>query len=167
MVLAHWAERSRDPPQRRWAASMFDTLCNLKADYPIPHDVGDFRRLDRKVANVRGGMRGRRRFMKGLFSGVGFRVAEVGYERPSRTGPRVNFPGAACLPWRGRLSLVEAWRHCVFGWWWAERFPAWQASARFFWWQKVIRTRVALVGPRKTSCMNHQIRRAATYTVRA
>ena len=51
---------------------------------PIPRDTGDFRLLDQRVVNVLKLLPERTRFMKGLFAWVGYRQAEVLYDREPR-----------------------------------------------------------------------------------
>ncbi len=54
------------------------------ADVPIPAEAGDFRLLDRRVVDALKQLPERRRFMKGLYSWVGFSQTTVDYERPAR-----------------------------------------------------------------------------------
>ena len=51
---------------------------------PIPRDTGDFRLLDRRVVDALKQLPERTRFMKGMFSWVGFRQASIEYDRPQR-----------------------------------------------------------------------------------
>src|SRR3546814_2345050 len=64
--------------------STFFRVYNSIAAEPIPGNVGDFRLLDRKVVNVLNGFTERNRFMKGMFSWVGFRQEAVSYDRAPR-----------------------------------------------------------------------------------
>lgn len=60
---------------------LFDRLCEVK----LPHEVGDFRLMDRKVVDVINRMPERNRFMKGIFAWVGFRQTGVPFTCPPRT----------------------------------------------------------------------------------
>lgn len=85
VVNARRKMRRSDTWLKRWTATAFYGLYNRLADYPIQDNVGDFRLLDRSVVDVLNGMPERIRFMKGLFSWVGFTQATVEYDRPKRT----------------------------------------------------------------------------------
>ena len=91
VVLARRSDRSRDSMFKRQAAGWFYKVHNLMADTPIPGDVGDFRLLDRNVVEALRRLPERRRFMKGLFSWVGFRTATVSYMRQPRSIGRSKF----------------------------------------------------------------------------
>ncbi|WP_420346857.1 glycosyltransferase family 2 protein [Pelagibius sp.] len=76
--------RASDGWFKRWSAGTFYRLYNKIAAHQIPGNVGDFRLLDRKVVDVLNDLTERNRFMKGMFSWVGFEQATVGYERAPR-----------------------------------------------------------------------------------
>ncbi|HEX9447709.1 MAG TPA: glycosyltransferase family 2 protein, partial [Dongiaceae bacterium] len=95
-LIAHWRAgfdvvnaRRRDRPTdslpKRLSARLYYKIHNLLADQKMPDDVGDFRLIDRKVVTALKAMPERRRFMKGLFSWVGFRSTVVDYERQPRS----------------------------------------------------------------------------------
>lgn len=84
VVNARRKLRGSDTWFKRQTAGAFYSLYNRLADYPIQDNVGDFRLLDRSVVDVLNGMPERIRFMKGLFSWVGFTQATVEYDRPQR-----------------------------------------------------------------------------------
>ncbi|MCR5873071.1 glycosyltransferase family 2 protein [Phenylobacterium sp. J426] len=77
-------DRSSDSFTKRQTASIFYRLFNGLSDYPIPDSAGDFRLMDRAVVEALKQLPERNRFMKGLFSWVGFRQAGVPYARPPR-----------------------------------------------------------------------------------
>ncbi|WP_309092923.1 glycosyltransferase family 2 protein [Phenylobacterium sp.] len=78
------ADRSSDSLAKRTTAGLFYRLFNRLSDYPIPDSAGDFRLMDRAVVEALKRLPERNRFMKGLFSWVGFRQAGVPYVRPAR-----------------------------------------------------------------------------------
>ena len=80
------ADRRSDTALKRATAGLFYRVFNLIADYPIPADTGDFRLMDRSVVEAVRRLPERNRFMKGLFSWVGFRQVGVPYTRPERSG---------------------------------------------------------------------------------
>lgn len=84
VVNARRTDRSSDSRFKRWSAHAFYRIINMMADTPIPENVGDFRLLDRVAVDVVNQLSETSRFNKGLFSWVGFKVAEVSYERAAR-----------------------------------------------------------------------------------
>jgi glycosyltransferase involved in cell wall biosynthesis len=93
VVLAKRANRSSDGVLKRWTASMFYSIHNLIAPQKIPHDVGDFRLMDRQVIEALRALPERRRFMKGLFAWVGFKTETVEYVRDARVAGKSKFSG--------------------------------------------------------------------------
>lgn len=84
--VAYGVRRSRDtdPPLRRWLTRRFYKLLDGMSEVPLPRDAGDFRLMDRAVVDALNQMGERTRFMKGLYSWVGFRQVAVPFE----TAPR-------------------------------------------------------------------------------
>ena len=65
-------------------ASMFYGLLHRIAEVDTPVDVGDFRLVDRKALDAFLQMRENNRYVRGMFSWVGFRQAAVPYTREER-----------------------------------------------------------------------------------
>lgn len=65
------------------AAAYYRLLAWMSA-YPIPLDTGDFRLIDRKVADVFLQMREHNRFLRGMSAWMGFRSEPIEYERHER-----------------------------------------------------------------------------------
>jgi dolichol-phosphate mannosyltransferase len=63
---------------------MFYGLLHRIADIDTPIDVGDFRLVDRKALNAFLQMRENNRYVRGMFSWVGFRQTGVSYTREER-----------------------------------------------------------------------------------
>lgn len=76
--------REGDTALKRATASVFYRTINAISDVEIPRDTGDFRLLSKRAADVLRGMHETRRFMKGLFSWVGFRTTSIQYNRKPR-----------------------------------------------------------------------------------
>lgn len=91
VVVARRSDRSADTLLKRLSARAFYRFHNLLSQTEIPVDVGDFRLLDREVVDVLCKLPERQRFMKGLFSWVGFEPAVVDYTRESRASGRTKF----------------------------------------------------------------------------
>ncbi len=79
------ASRDSDSVTKRMSAAWFYRIFNRLSREHIPPDAGDFRLMDRKVVEALRAMPERNRFMKGLFSWVGFSSTGVGFDRPPRT----------------------------------------------------------------------------------
>jgi glycosyltransferase involved in cell wall biosynthesis len=85
MVLAQRRDRSSDTLFKRISARLFYKLIGRLSEVPIPHDVGDFRLLDRRVVDALDSLPERTRFMKGLFAWLGFKQVTITYVRDART----------------------------------------------------------------------------------
>ena len=62
-------------------AKMFYKTLNALSDVEIPKDTGDFRLVDRKVVDVVNNLPEHNKFLRGLFSWVGFKQKAYEYER--------------------------------------------------------------------------------------
>lgn len=91
VVVARRSDRSADTFLKRLFAHTFYRLHNLISETEIPVDVGDYRLLDREVVDVLGQLPERQRFMKGLFSWVGFEPTVVNYVREKRASGNTKF----------------------------------------------------------------------------
>lgn len=85
----------------------FYRLFNSIAGTKIPNDTGDFRLLSRKALNALNELNETRRFMKGLFSFIGFKTANVPYDRePRRRGKsKWNYASLLSLAVEGITSF--------------------------------------------------------------
>src|SRR6202042_3295323 len=61
------------------------------SDVDIPRDVGDFRLVDRKALDSFLAMPERDRFVRGMFSWIGFRQAVVPFHRPARAAGETKY----------------------------------------------------------------------------
>jgi dolichol-phosphate mannosyltransferase len=73
-------------------AAVFYRLLRKLSDVDIPADVGDFRLVDRKALEAYKTMREQDRFVRGMFSWVGFRHTGVRYERDQRYAGQTKYP---------------------------------------------------------------------------
>lgn len=83
VVLAKRNKR-QDAWCKRWCASVYYWLLNKLTNGHIPPHVGDFRLLDKKVVQVLNQLPEKSRYMKGIFSWVGFKTTTICYRRPER-----------------------------------------------------------------------------------
>lgn len=85
------AARHEDGLLKRTTAGFFYRVFNRLSDTGIPANAGDFRLMDRRVVEALRQCRERNRFMKGLFSWVGFSATGLAYERPRRPAGRTKW----------------------------------------------------------------------------
>ena len=93
VVLAKRIDRSTDSFAKRKTAQLFYRLHNVVSNLQIPEDVGDFRLMDRVVVDALKKLPERQRFMKGLFTWVGFKSVTVDYVRNARSTGTTKFSG--------------------------------------------------------------------------
>jgi glycosyltransferase involved in cell wall biosynthesis len=84
VVLMRRGSRARESWARRAAARLFYLVLGRSGDVEIPSDAGDFRLVSRRAVLALRRFPERVRFMKGLFAWIGFRTAEIVYEREAR-----------------------------------------------------------------------------------
>lgn len=73
-------------------ASMFYKTLNALSDVEIPKDTGDFRLVDRKVVDVINALPEHNKFLRGLFSWVGYKQYPFEYERKERFAGKTKYP---------------------------------------------------------------------------
>lgn len=73
-------------------AKLFYSTLNALSDVEIPKDTGDFRLVDRKVVEVINELPEHNKFLRGLFSWVGFEQKEIVYERKERIAGKTKYP---------------------------------------------------------------------------
>ena len=85
VVYATRSKRAGETWWKKFTASSFYQLMNKVGEKPsIPRNTGDFRLMTRPVVDDFCSMRERHRFLKGLFSLVGYRQCAVYYNRDPR-----------------------------------------------------------------------------------
>ncbi|KXK10302.1 MAG: hypothetical protein UZ22_OP11002000815 [Microgenomates bacterium OLB23] len=73
-------------------ADMFYRLINFLSDTEIPHNVGDFRLIDRDVVEMLNKLPEHARFLRGLVAWGGFSSAYVSFERKERVNGETHYP---------------------------------------------------------------------------
>lgn len=84
IVLARRIDRTSDGVLKRKSAEYFYKMIGKISHLEIPHNVGDFRLISKKALDVLKTMPETQRFMRGIFSWLGFRTAYVNYSRDKR-----------------------------------------------------------------------------------
>ncbi len=93
VVLACRTNRDSDSWLKRISANYFYRIHNILSSPKIPSNVGDFRLMDRAVVEALKKLPETHRFMKGLFSWVGFKTTTINYSRPKREAGTSKFNG--------------------------------------------------------------------------
>ena len=73
-------------------AKMFYNTLNKLSEIEIPKDTGDFRIVDRKVIDVIATLPEHNKFLRGLFSWVGFNQYPYEYNRVNRVAGKTKYP---------------------------------------------------------------------------
>jgi len=76
---------------KRFTAAGFYRVMHWLSRTDIPRDTGDFRLMSRRVLDALRQLRERQRFMKGLFTWVGFRQVALAYDREPRMAGDTKF----------------------------------------------------------------------------
>ena len=100
IVHAIRRRRAGESRMKLWTAHRFYRLMNRLSDVKFPVDSGDFRLVDRRVADIVRSMREPDRYLRGMFAWVGFRQTSVEYDRDQR------FAGKTKNSWRGMISFA-------------------------------------------------------------
>lgn len=74
-----------------FTAKMFYKILNNLSSVNIPKDTGDFRLIDRKVAEAINNLPEHNKFLRGLYSYTGFRQIEFLYERKARVAGETKY----------------------------------------------------------------------------
>ena len=91
--VAYAQRRSRQDTffKKTTATAFYRLLAKLSA-IDIPRNTGDFRLADRKVIDAVRGMQEYNRFLRGMFSFVGFKQIAVPFDRHARHAGVTNYP---------------------------------------------------------------------------
>lgn len=92
VVYAKRKKRKGETWFKLLTARYFYRFLNYMSDIDIPKDTGDFRIIDRKVAEVFKLMTERNRFVRGMMSWIGFRQTYIEYERDERFAGETKYP---------------------------------------------------------------------------
>jgi polyisoprenyl-phosphate glycosyltransferase len=85
---------------KKVTAALFYRLLRKVTDLDIPADVGDFRLVDRRALDAFKSLREHSRYIRGLFTWIGFKQVGVRYQRAER------FAGATKYPLHKMLKLA-------------------------------------------------------------
>jgi dolichol-phosphate mannosyltransferase len=92
IVYARRIRREGETLFKRMTAKLFYRLLRSMTAVDIPRDVGDFRLIGRKALSTFKSMPERDRIVRGMFGWMGFKQAEVPFERPPRAAGETKYP---------------------------------------------------------------------------
>jgi len=84
VVYAKRTFRGGESLLKKTTAHFFYRIIQRVGKFTIPEDTGDFRILSRRAVNALNTFKEQHRFMKGLFSWIGFKQKAVHYQRDAR-----------------------------------------------------------------------------------
>ena len=119
IVYGKRLKRKGETVFKKLTAKLYYRLLSWMSAYPIPLDTGDFRLLDRKVANVFLKMREQARFLRGMSAWMGFEAVPIEYVREERAAGKTKYTlkkmlKLACAAVRHRRRARRA-RHARAG----------------------------------------------------
>lgn len=91
IVYAEREERLGETWFKRKTAEWFYQLQKRLANVDIPANVGDFRLVDRRALDAFNAMRENNRYVRGMFSWIGFKQSRVKFVRPERFAGRPQY----------------------------------------------------------------------------
>ncbi len=91
IVYAKRKKRDVDNWLKKMTAHGFYKVMNFLSDVPIPHDVGDFRLLDRAVVNFLNDLPEQSRFLRGLVAWSGYPSTFVEFDRKARHKGKTHY----------------------------------------------------------------------------
>jgi polyisoprenyl-phosphate glycosyltransferase len=106
IVYAVMEQREGERRSKDWTAKLFYRLLGRLADIDVPAGVGDFRLVDRRALDAVRAMRESNRYLRGMFSWVGFRQSGVPYASPPRPAGRSKY---------GRMRMMRLATDAVIG----------------------------------------------------
>ena len=92
VVAAVREERRGESWFKKATASLYYRLLRRLANIEIAADAGDYRLVDRKALDAFKALREKDRFVRGMFSWIGFRQAEVRFVRAERFAGETKYP---------------------------------------------------------------------------
>lgn len=92
VVYGKRAKRNGETLFKLTTAKYFYKFLQYMSEIKIPRDTGDFRLIDRSVAEVFKSMPERNRFIRGMISWIGFNQTYVEYERDERFAGETKYP---------------------------------------------------------------------------
>nr|WP_263406136.1 MULTISPECIES: glycosyltransferase family 2 protein [Paenibacillus] len=109
VVYGKRLKRHGETAFKKVTAKLYYRLLSSMTSVDIPTDTGDFRLIDRKVADVLRGLKEKNRYVRGLVSWVGFQQTSVEYVREERFAGETKYPLKKML--RFALDGITSFSH--------------------------------------------------------
>ena len=91
VIYAVRKKRDGEPILKLMATKTFYKLMYGLTDAKIPKDTGDFRLADRKVVDIINSLPEHNKYLRGLFSWVGFKQEPIEYERKEKISGKSKY----------------------------------------------------------------------------
>jgi polyisoprenyl-phosphate glycosyltransferase len=91
VVYGVMTERSGETLLKRWTARVFYRVLGRLSDIDVPAAAGDFRLIDRRAVEAFTSLPERNRYVRGIFSWIGFRQTGVPYSTSARTAGQTKY----------------------------------------------------------------------------
>jgi polyisoprenyl-phosphate glycosyltransferase len=107
VVYGFMADRTGETWFKRWTARTFYRVLGRLSLIDVPPAAGDFRLVDRRAVDAFTSLRERNRYVRGMFSWIGFSQTGVPYSASARTSGQTKYtlPRMARLAVHGILSF--------------------------------------------------------------
>ncbi len=92
IVFGQRKKRDGESAFKKITASAYYKILSWMTGGMVPRDTGDFRLVDKKVADVIRGMPEHARFLRGMFAWVGFMQEALLYDRDKRFAGETHYP---------------------------------------------------------------------------
>ncbi len=84
-------KREGETFMKKFTAKLYYRMLNLLSDYTFPVDTNDFRLIDRKVLEAFKRFPEKRKYLRGLFSWMGFKQVPFYYDRNERAAGKTKY----------------------------------------------------------------------------
>ncbi len=91
VVYAVRNKREGETFMKKFTAKMYYRMLNALSDYTFPVDTGDFRLIDRKVLDAFKQFPEKHKYLRGLFSWMGFKQTPFYYDRDERAAGKTKY----------------------------------------------------------------------------
>ncbi len=91
VVYAVRNKREGETFMKKFTAKLYYRMLNALSDYTFPVDTGDFRLIDRKVLDTFKRFPEKRKYLRGLFSWMGFKQEPFYYDRDERAAGKTKY----------------------------------------------------------------------------
>ncbi len=91
VVYAVRNKREGETFMKKFTAKIYYRMLNLLSDYTFPVDTGDFRLIDRKELNAFKQFPEKPKYLRGLFSWMGFKQVPYHYDREERAAGKKKY----------------------------------------------------------------------------